>query len=88
MNSWRALNKKTRISLCWPSGFQYHELVGNNIKFLFWSEYVQTAVYKLSETGQAIDAGDYSKATAVFAQQNGDWVRNIQAAIDKVFHFS
>ena len=41
-------------------------------------------MYKLSEAGQAIDGGDYSKATAVLAQQNADWIRDIQAALSKV----
>lgn len=49
-------------------------------------------MYKLSEAGQAIDGGDFSKATSVLAQQNADWIRDIQAALDKVFtlftHFS
>lgn len=52
--------------------------------FIKESGFVQTAVYKLSEAGQAIDGGDFSKATAVLAQQNSDWIRDIQAALKKV----
>jgi len=55
----------------------------NNFK-LYLSEFVQVAVYKLSEAGQAIDGGDFSKATSVLSQQNADWIRDIQAALDKV----
>jgi hypothetical protein len=53
-------------------------------EFVKESEFVQAAVYKLSEAGQAIDGGDFSKATSVLAQQNSDWIRDIQAALDKV----
>lgn len=53
-------------------------------EFVKESEFVQVAVYKLSEAGQAIDGGDFSKATSVLAQQNADWIRDIQAALDKV----
>ncbi|KAG0598496.1 hypothetical protein M758_12G079200 [Ceratodon purpureus] len=53
-------------------------------EFVKESGFVQVAVYKLSEAGQAIDGGDYSKATAVLAQQNADWIRDIQAALSKV----
>ena len=49
--------------------------------------FVQVAVYKLSEAGQAIDGGDYSKATSLLAQ-NADWTRDIQAALSKVLHSS
>jgi hypothetical protein len=60
---------------------------GNNFKFCL-PEFVQVAVYKLSEAGQAIDGGDYSKATAVLAQQNADWIRDVQTALSKVLHSS
>lgn len=53
-------------------------------EFVKESEFVQVAVYKLSEAGQAIDGGDFSKATSVLSQQNAEWIRDIQAALDKV----
>lgn len=42
-------------------------------------------MYKLSEAGQAIDGGDFSKATSVLAQPNANWIGDIKAALNKVF---
>ncbi|KAG0621821.1 hypothetical protein M758_3G051100 [Ceratodon purpureus] len=54
-------------------------------EFVKESGVVQVAVYKLSEAGQAIDGGDLTKATSVLAQQNADWILDVQAALSKVF---
>jgi hypothetical protein len=43
---------------------------------------VQAAVYKLSETGQAIDKGDLNSATSVLATE---WINNVKAAVSKVW---
>lgn len=47
-----------------------------------WAESVQAAVYKLSETGQAIDNGDLNSATSVLATE---WINNVKAAVSKVW---
>ena len=47
-----------------------------------WAESVQAAVYKLSETGQAIDNGDLNSATLVLATE---WINNVKAAVSKVW---
>ena len=61
----------------------WHFVLRPDVQF-YESGVVQVAVYKLSEAGQAIDGGDFSKATTVLAQQNADWIRDVQAALNKV----